>query len=93
MGRVTYFVSYDYELEVEEYNMPESKKEKKGKYKKYSITQVDSIFKSPKSDYGMELNPIDTINGLITRYNFGPNNPRGTTIKKYKQLTLKKIIK
>ena len=90
---IIYFVSYDNELEVEEYNMPESKKKKKEKYKKYSIAQVDSIFNLPKSDYGMELNQIDTINGLITRYNFGPNNPRGTTIKKYKQLTFKKIIK
>ncbi|MGB1037237.1 MAG: hypothetical protein ACPGYY_01230 [Bacteroidia bacterium] len=88
-----YFVSYNNELEVEEYNMPKSKKKKKEKYEKYSIAQVDSIFNLPKSDYGMELNPIDTINGLITRYSFGPNNPRGTTIKNYKQLTFKKIIK
>jgi len=32
----------------------------------------------------MILNQIDTISGLITRYNFRHNHPRGTTIKKYK---------
>lgn len=88
-----FFIPYNNELEVEAYNMPESRKKRKDKFKKYSIVQVDSLFKLPKTDYGMVLNSIDTINGLITRYNFGPGNPRGTTIKKYKQVTLRKIIK
>ena len=88
-----YFVPYQNELEVESYNMPKSKPiREKEIYEKYSIAQVDSIFNLTGSNYGMILNPVDTVDGSITRYNFGPNKARGTKIKKYKQITFKMTI-
>ena len=91
LGKI-YVVPYDIELEVESHNMPTLKKKKKLKYEKYSINEVDSIFNLTGHNYDMELNQIDTISGLITRYNFGHDRPRGTTIKKYKQITFSKTI-
>jgi hypothetical protein len=90
-----YLVPYETELEVESYNIPELKRKKKDKYEKFTLNQVDSLFNTSKSNYGMELNSIDTIGGLgfITRYNFGPNTPRGTTISRFKQVTFRKVIK
>lgn len=88
---IIYFVPYDNELEVTSFNIPKSRKKRKGKYKKYTIRQVDSIFKLSTHTYDMQLNPIDTIISM-SRYNFGSNKPRGTTIKHFKQLTFKKKI-
>jgi|GEM_PF-2872683 hypothetical protein len=46
--------------------MPESNKKQKEKYEKYTLTQVASIFKSSSSNYNVELNPTNTVSGLIT---------------------------
>lgn len=88
-----YLVPYDMELEVEAYNMPKAKRPAKEKYRKYSIKEVDSIFNHSTTDYRMELNEIDTVRDAMTRYNFGQDKPRGTTVKHYKQITFRKVVK
>lgn len=76
-----YLAQYDNELTEERYNMPRQKQPPK-KVALKSVSEIDSTLKSNPEKYDMYLT-IDTTQNAITRYNFGPKKPRGTTIQSY----------
>lgn len=79
-----YLAQYDNEMDEKRYNMPEEKEQPIKDL--MSISQIESILKSNPDKYNMTME-IDTTEMLITRYNFGRDKPRGTTIQSFKTIS------